>query len=156
MEKKLTSLDMKIIEILKEDPRISINKIAQKLNVAQKTIKSHISSLESSGYMRTRAILIPSKFGYFNIADIYLWTNGKIYHDIEEFCMEHKKNVVYLSKHLTEKDISIQCAFKNLSDLNFFIDTIKGFSGVNKLEFALITDIIFDMDSWSPETKKQD
>jgi len=63
--------DLKIIEILQKNSRISCMEIARKLRVSESTIRKRVKSLEEKGVIKNYTVLIdPSKIGYESTAII--------------------------------------------------------------------------------------
>ncbi|MHA1264137.1 MAG: Lrp/AsnC family transcriptional regulator [Candidatus Helarchaeota archaeon] len=62
---QLDELDLKIINILKDDSRIKFTEIAKKLNVPDTTVHFRIKKLKNADIIKNFTILIsPEKFGY--------------------------------------------------------------------------------------------
>ncbi|MDK2796199.1 MAG: hypothetical protein PWQ22_1609 [Archaeoglobaceae archaeon] len=57
---KIDEIDLKIINILKEDSRVSISEIARELNLSRQTVKSRISRLEKEGIIEKYTVKIAS------------------------------------------------------------------------------------------------
>ena len=47
----MNDIQAKIIELMREDPRISSNKIAQKIGIARRNVETHIKALKDGGHI---------------------------------------------------------------------------------------------------------
>jgi Lrp/AsnC family transcriptional regulator for asnA, asnC and gidA len=60
----ISKIDKKILELLQEDARIPITKIAQEVNMSENGVKYRLEKLESKGVIKRFAVLIdPKKVG---------------------------------------------------------------------------------------------
>jgi len=78
---KLDELDKKILEILQQDGRIPISRLAEKLKRPRTTVNERISRLEREGYiLGYRAIVDPAKLGYRYLAIIMVKVRRGSFH----------------------------------------------------------------------------
>ncbi|MEM4162284.1 MAG: winged helix-turn-helix transcriptional regulator [Thermoplasmata archaeon] len=61
---KIDEIDIKILEILKDNGRISDSEIARKINVSNDTVKRRRERMEKEGIIKIKALIDPKKFGY--------------------------------------------------------------------------------------------
>ncbi|BCU67266.1 winged helix-turn-helix domain-containing protein [Sulfolobales archaeon HS-7] len=73
----LSKFDTEIIYILKEQPRIQVSEIAEKMKVSTKTVKRHLNYLESEGMIRVLPIIDLTRAGLIVFA-LFTRRNEKI------------------------------------------------------------------------------
>ena len=147
---QLDELDMKIIQILKEDSRIAYTKIAEKLQVPDTTVHFRIKKLKSSNIIKNFTILIsPESFGYnmgallkIKIGDhIVKEISVKRTHEIGKTFAE-KKNFGFLA---TAEDGTILYGIIFTTDeeeLEKFVSDIRHDPDIIDLEIIKFTDVI--------------
>jgi Lrp/AsnC family transcriptional regulator for asnA, asnC and gidA len=59
LSKTLDSLDKKLIQLLKEDGRISVSELSVRLGVTAPTVRSRIKSLEKAGMLKVAGLIDP-------------------------------------------------------------------------------------------------
>jgi DNA-binding Lrp family transcriptional regulator len=150
---ELKELDFEIINELKKDPFILHNVLATKLNVAHKTITNHMDALIENKFIIPSVIVNPEQFGFKNRVDIFVWVNNSSDNQFHEFLNEYRTNIVYFATHFEGDNYSIQGVFKSFDDLSQFLNRIKKLSFVEKTEYAIVSNVYFDVDSWLPEEK---
>jgi len=80
---KLDELDIKIIQILKEDARIKYIKIADELHIPDTTVHFRIKKLKENNIIKSFTVLLsPESFGYINGALIKIKVGDHIVKEI--------------------------------------------------------------------------
>jgi Lrp/AsnC family transcriptional regulator, regulator for asnA, asnC and gidA len=73
----LDTIDLKIMEALREDGRIAFAQIAERLNVSPGMIRMRYNRMVEMGYLKVVAITNPLRMGYEAMAMIGIRTDGK-------------------------------------------------------------------------------
>jgi DNA-binding Lrp family transcriptional regulator len=82
---KLDKLDLKILEELKTDGRMSITDLAQRINSSRPTVTNHLEKLRKEGVVKIQTGLDLAKLGY-KMAVIGLEVNGERFYDVMAQC----------------------------------------------------------------------
>lgn len=81
----LDDRDMKIIEILRQDARISFTEIAKRLGVSEATVRKRVAALESAGVIEKYSVNVnPVKMGYSTVALVGINTSPDMFLSVAE------------------------------------------------------------------------
>jgi len=136
----LDDLDIKILTILMEDSRISLNKIAERLGVSVSTVSARVKKMENKGIIDRYTVYIDCrKLGFKNIAFILIKTTG----GNERVIRELKKipNIRAIYETAGAFDILIQGIALDVDTLEELIKEIKGIEGVIEVNTLLVLKI---------------
>tara|TARA_R110002050_G_scaffold202806_1_gene338066 strand:+ start:95033 stop:95518 length:486 start_codon:yes stop_codon:yes gene_type:complete len=157
MKNKLDSTDVKILELLQEDSKISVKHISERLNFSQTPIFERIKKLEKEGYIKNyMAVLSERKLGLKQTVFIGVTLKGHTRSYLEKFleqvngfsevmeCYQVTGNFDYLLK-VVLKDIDAYQTFvetklsliKELGNVHTFIATKKG-KQTHKLDLGFL------------------
>jgi Lrp/AsnC family transcriptional regulator, regulator for asnA, asnC and gidA len=143
--------DYKIIELLRKDARMPINKIAKIVNMDVRNTKKRIDKLTQSGALRFTVIADPKKFGYGSVIDINLSVDLDKYQAVVEI-LSAINNISYLAKGWGNENLTLQARFKNNEKMLDFIETeLPGIDGVKVTSYILVPQIMRDIDHWLPQ-----
>lgn len=138
---KTDSTDFMILRILSKNARVPVTEIAKKLNTTPTVVKYRIKKLTKLGVIqgyRTRIDLL--KLGYLHYkVDIFLKDYKRVNDIIKyiKFC----PNLVYLNKTVGYADIEIELHYKNLTELEIFMNDLKTkFKGLIKNHTYFVID----------------
>jgi len=119
--KEIDDVDLKIINLLQEDSRLSFNKIARELGISVGTAYNRIKNLENKGVLKGYTVIVdPVKVGYSLTAIILIQAEGKHLLDVENE-ISKINNVSSVYDITGDFDIAVIARFKNRFDLNNFI-----------------------------------
>ncbi|MGC9009264.1 MAG: Lrp/AsnC family transcriptional regulator [Sulfolobales archaeon] len=120
----LDELDLRILEILRENARISIRDIARLLRRAPSTVAERIKKLEKKGFIIGYTALIDSsKLGYRLNALTLLQVEGGYIEEVEKL-LASEPNVRAVYDITGEYDIAIVSTFRDTEELDKFIKRI--------------------------------
>jgi DNA-binding Lrp family transcriptional regulator len=121
MRNEIDELDMQILKLLRKDARLSLRKVASKLNVATGTVQSRLHRLEGEGIITSYHAHIDSRKLGYNISAIIGISIKKT--EIGEFLtkLRKHKNVVGAYDVAGEFDSFIIVRFKTMDELDDFI-----------------------------------
>jgi DNA-binding Lrp family transcriptional regulator len=118
-------IDKDILMVLQEDCRLSVDKIAKRINIARGTVYNRLKKLEKNGFIKSySAILDSKKLGYDFTALILLQIEGGSNMEISDELFNFP-NVIGIYDITGEYDIAIIVKFKNYFSLNSFIKKIS-------------------------------
>lgn len=112
---KLDEVDLKIINILKANSRVSITEIAKALNLSRQTVKARIERLENEGVIEGYTIKLASSFENLG-SSAYLLANTEDAEKILEM-----EEVVEVNR-IASKKYLIRVQLNSLEDLSRVMD----------------------------------
>lgn len=149
-EKTHDQIDYHIINELSKDARKPVSKIAQKINVNERTVRRRIDKLIEDKTIRITTIVDPSSFGYNAIADINLKIEGDVYDAFIEECKANP-NVCYIATGWGEANLSIETRFLDNENMyNYINHELPSKKGVKVINYFIIPKIIYNIDEWLP------
>ena len=80
---EIDGLDLRIIDVLQDDSRLSFHKVAAKTKISVGTAYNRIRKLEAKGYLKKYTVIIdPIKLGYEITAIIFVQAEGACLRDL--------------------------------------------------------------------------
>lgn len=138
----LDSIDIKIMEALREDGRIAFAQIADQLNVSPGMIRMRYNRMVDMGYLKVVAITNPLRMGYEAMAMIGIRTDGKKMLEVAEKVAEFDE-VVYLIVTSGRYDIMAEVFCRDHADLlRFLTEKLYNIEGVRETESFLQLKIV--------------
>ncbi|MCC6021974.1 MAG: Lrp/AsnC family transcriptional regulator [Desulfurococcaceae archaeon] len=120
-EVEVDELDLKILDVIKNDAKLSVREIAKILNKSPSTILSRIKKLERVGVIKGYATLIDySKLNYQVTAITLLQVEGPYIEEVEKL-LASEPNVRAVYDVTGEYDVIVISLFKTVSELDNFI-----------------------------------
>lgn len=120
----MDELDLRILEILRENARVSVRDIARLLKKAPSTVAERIKKLEKKGFITGYTALIDnSKLGYRLNALTLLQVEGGYIEEVEKL-LASEPNVRAVYDITGEYDIAIVSTFRDTEELDKFIKRI--------------------------------
>jgi len=121
LTEKIDEIDLRIINLLQEDSRLSFNKIAHKLGISVGTALNRVKGLEDEGVLKGYTVIVdPNKVGYGLTAIILIQAEGKHLLDVENEVAKIN-NVISVYDITGDFDFVVLARFKNREGLNTFI-----------------------------------
>ncbi|OJF92544.1 Lrp/AsnC family transcriptional regulator [Alkalibacterium sp. 20] len=149
-EKNYDQIDFKIIQELSKDARKSVAKIANEIDINERTVRRRIEKLIDDNTLRITTIVDPSSFGYNAIADINLKVDEAVYDEFVEDCKANP-NVCYIATGWGKANLSIETRFLDNDDMyNFINKTLPETNGAEVINYFIIPKIIYNIDEWLP------
>ena len=119
--KAIDHLDIKILNVLQKDCRLSFNKVAAETQVSVGTAYNRIKSLEARNYVKGYTVLVDStKMGFPLTAVILVQAEGGHLPTVEKEIAQ-QSNVVAVYDITGEFDAVVLAKFRGREDLNAFI-----------------------------------
>jgi DNA-binding Lrp family transcriptional regulator len=117
----LDDIDIRILNLLQEDSRLSYNKIATKLRLSVGTVFNHVKNLQKRGVLKGYTIILDwVKLGYNLSALVLVQTDGKHVTEVENEIAK-SPNVVAVYDVTGDYDAVVVSKFKDRNSLNVFI-----------------------------------
>lgn len=141
-KEKLDDVDLRIINLLQEDSRLSYNKIASKLGISVGTAYNRIKILEERGVLKGYTVLIDmDKVGYNLTALILIQAEGKHLLDVETEIAK-MNNVVSVYDITGDFDIAVIARFKDRDSLNQFIKSLLSLPYVERTVTNVVLNVV--------------
>lgn len=139
---ELDKTDAAIIDVLEDNARLSLRKIARKVGVSVATVMHRLNKLEKEGIIkRYSAIIDYDKAGYDlqALIDIRV-SKGKLF-EVEKKIATHP-NVCAVYDVTGQFDAVVLARFKNRKGLDSFIKKVQTYDFVERTETKLILNTI--------------
>lgn len=136
----IDSTDAELLKYLVENGRLSNVEIAQMLKTSEGTVRRRIQTLVERGFIRGfTALLNYNNFGYVIKAHIDFQVEKK---ELENIAKELMKmdNICSLYRVIGDYNLSTVIVFKNISELQEFIDHYSEIESVNKVSYLIVTE----------------
>ena len=148
MRRQLDEHDEAIIAVLREDGRMSIRELAQRVGLTEATVRARIRRLEKSGSMRIVAKLDLGAMGYPFIALVGLKIRGRTIDEVGQD-LQQVPEVISVLSVIGRNDLEIQVIAKDMALLNTLLtDTIPRIEGIVGVESALAMNIVKYVHPW--------
>lgn len=139
---KIDEVDLKIIDLLQEDSRLSFNKVASKLGISAGTAFNRIKNLEERGIIKGYTVIVdPVKVGYSMTALVLIQAEGAHLSDVEKEIAKIG-NVVSVYDITGDFDIAVIARFMNRASLNEFIKGLLAVPYVKRTVTNIILNIV--------------
>jgi len=146
---RVENYDYELLKILFANPKEPVYKIAEEINLDQRTVRKRIDSYQYMGLGSFRFILNPNTFGYGLKVDIFFDSDSPSKDSISYF--RGIENISYIACNSEYSSISVELRVKNIDELqNFLSKTSSACAGYNLREYTLMPAILKDHDSWLP------
>jgi len=139
---RIDEVDLKIINLLQEDSRLSFNKISSKLGISVGTAFNRIKSLEEKGVLKGYTVLVdPAKLGYTMTALVLIQAEGAHLSDVESEIAKID-NVVSVYDITGDFDIAVIARFIDRKGLNEFIKKLLAAPYVKRTVTNIILNVV--------------
>ncbi|WP_282142392.1 Lrp/AsnC family transcriptional regulator [Cytobacillus oceanisediminis] len=139
VRKVLDHLDIKILDLLQKDARISNLELSKKVNLSAPAVHARIKRLEAEGYIQKHvAILSHEKLGFDLLCFVFMSTNMHQAEKLEslEKTLESMKEVLECHCLTGEYDYLLKVACKDRKGLEMFIRKLNEL-GITKIQTSL-------------------
>jgi len=141
--------DVKIVNLLLEDGRMTASDIARKLeDISERAVRYRIDKMVAEGVIRVSAIVSPQAFGLTTYADVWLEVESDKILDVANKMAEFQ-NVSYVACSIGETDVSIQVVAKDTAEVYRFVtEVVRKVPGVRKTTTSIVPIILKDVYQW--------
>jgi DNA-binding Lrp family transcriptional regulator len=135
----IDSMDAELIQILLENGRLSNVEIASMLKTSEATIRRRIQTLKDRGFIRGfTALLDYKRFGHVIMAHVFIQVKKKYLEKMANIMVE-MENSCTVYRVIGEYNLSSVMVFKNIAELQEFLDRFSESEGIDKLNYLLAT-----------------
>ena len=148
MRRQLDEHDEAIIAVLREDGRMAVRDLAQRVGLTEATVRARIRRLEESGSMRIVAKLDLGAMGYPFVALVGLKIRGRTIDEVGQDLLLISEVISILSV-IGRNDLEIQVIARDMAMLNILLtETIPAIDGIVGVESALAMNIVKYVQPW--------
>jgi Lrp/AsnC family transcriptional regulator for asnA, asnC and gidA len=148
VRRQLDEHDEAIIGVLREDGRMPIRDLAQRVGLTEATVRARIRRLEESGSMRIVAKLDLGAMGYPFVALVGLKIRGRTIDEVGQDLLQIPEIISVLSV-IGRNDLEIQVIARDMAMLNTLLtETIPAVDGIVGVESALAMNIVKYVQPW--------
>src|SRR5512133_2986224 len=142
-------IDIKIVNLLLEDGRMSASEIARRLgDISERAVRYRIDRMVNDGVISISAVARPQAFGLTTIADIWMEVESDHILEVARKMAEFD-NVSYVACGIGESDVSIQIVAKDTSEIYQFVtEVVRKVPGVRKTTTSIVPLVIKDVYQW--------
>jgi len=155
---KIDKFDIKIINFLLENGRMSASEIARQIdNISERVVRYRIDRMIEEDVIGISAVIKPEAFGLNTYADVWMEVESDQILEVANRLAEFK-NVTYVACSIGEKDVSIQVAAKDSAEIYQFVtEVVRKIPGVRKTITSIVPVVIKDIYEWRiPESATED
>lgn len=137
----LKQKELLIIASLRRNSRQSLTQISKAIHIPISTIFDTLRMHEKTLIRKHTSLIDFSKLGYNTRAAIAIKTENKHKESLKSFLVKHP-NVNSLYKTSNDHDFLIEAIFRNIKDMDDFIEKIaNGFEIIKKETYYIVDDI---------------
>ena len=146
---EIDKIDVKIVNILLEDGRMSASQIARELGeISERAVRYRIEKMIDEGVIQISAVVRPQAFGLATIADVWLEVESDHILEVAKKMAEYD-NVSYVACSIGETDVSIQVVARDTSEIYHFVtEVVRKTTGVRKTTTSIVPMILKDVYQW--------
>ena len=144
----MDKIDRQILRELIKDAQTPFLRIAKKIDVSPETVRKKYMKMKENGIIRHCSISIDlSRIGYQGKA--FFLIRNAVNHDKSRTIEALKKisNIFVISEIIGDFEIIAIAPVKGISNLKAMLSKIKKLPSVSRVEFTLIDDTTFPVDS---------
>ena len=142
-------IDVKIINMLLEDGRMSASEIARRVrNISERVVRYRIGRMINDGVIQVSAVVNPDAFGLTIKADVWLEVESDQILDVARK-MATFENITYVACGIGQNDISIQLVAKDTAEIYYFVtEVVRKVPGVRKTTTSIVPVVLKDVYQW--------
>lgn len=146
---ELDKTDIKIVNLLLEDGRMSASEISRRMgDISERAIRYRIDRMVEEGVIQISAVVNPEALGFKIKADVWLEVESDLILDVAKK-MAAFENVTYVACGIGQNDVSIQVVAKDTSEVYYFVtEVIRKVPGVRKTTTSIVPIILKDVHQW--------
>ena len=146
---KIDMYDVKIVNLLLEDGRMSASEIARQIDgISERVVRYRIERMIEENVINISAIVKPQAFGLDTYADVWLEVESDKILEVANTLAKHE-NVTYVACSIGETDVSIQIASKDTAEIYQFVtEVVRKIPGVRKTVTSIVPIVLKDVYQW--------
>ncbi|MBI3174958.1 MAG: Lrp/AsnC family transcriptional regulator [Chloroflexi bacterium] len=141
--------DVKIVNLLLEDGRMSASEIARQLgDISERAVRYRIEKMIDEDVIQISAVVHPQALGLTTTADVWLEVESDQILDVARKMTEYD-NVSYVACGIGQSDVSIQVIAKDTAEIYRFVtETVRKTPGVRKTTTSIVPIVLKDVYHW--------
>lgn len=145
--------DVKIVNLLLEDGRMSASEIARQLgDISERAVRYRIEKMIDEGVIQISAVVHPQALGLTTTADVWLEVESDQILDVARKMTEYD-NVSYVACGIGQSDVSIQVIARDTAEIYRFVtETVRKTPGVRKTTTSIVPIVLKDVYHWRVPT----
>lgn len=149
MKSRIDYLDRKILNCLREDPRMRCTEIARRLGtISARGVRNRVDRLLNEPFIELSAGAIPEQLGFTISADIYVDVEPGMIQEVVQKLM-NLDEVIYVAITTGDSDISSSVVAESMGNLQAFITkNIHSIPGVTKTKTFVLTEVLKNSCNW--------
>ncbi len=142
-------IDIKIVNLLLEDGRMSASEAARQIgDISERAVRYRIDRMVEEGVIQISAVVNPEAFGLTINADAWLEVESDKILDVAKKLATFD-NVRYVACGIGENDISIQLVARDTAEIYHFItEVVRKIPGVRKTTTSIVPIVLKDVYQW--------
>ncbi len=154
---EIDKTDVKIVNLLLEDGRISASEIARQIgDISERAVRYRIDRMVEEGVIRISAIVSPKAFGLDTYADVWMEVESDKITEVANKMAEYE-NVTYVACSIGESDVSIQVVARDTGEIYRFVtEVVRKVPGVRKTTTSIVPVVLKDVYQWRVPEKVAD
>lgn len=146
---EIDKTDVKIVNLLLEDGRISASEIARQIgDISERAVRYRIDRMVEEGVIRISAIVSPKAFGLDTYADVWMEVESDKITDVANQMAQYE-NVTYVACSIGESDVSIQVVARDTGEIYRFVtEVVRKVPGVRKTTTSIVPVVLKDVYQW--------
>jgi len=141
--------DIKIVNLLLEDGRMSASEISRRMrDISERAVRYRIDRMIDEGVIQISAVVNPESLGFTIKADVWLEVESDLILDVARK-MASFENVTYVACGIGQNDISIQVVARDTAEIYHFVtEVVRKVQGVRKTTTSIVPIILKDVYQW--------
>jgi len=146
---EIDKIDVKIVNILLEDGRISASQIARQVGgISERAVRYRIEKMINEGVIQISAVVRPQAFGLTTTADVWLEVESDQILEVANKMVGYD-NVSYVACGIGETDVSIQVVARDTAEIYRFVtEVVRKTPGVRKTTTSIVPIVLKDVYQW--------
>ena len=147
----IDEIDWSIIELLREDGRMSVQEMARRLNSTAATVRTRMRRLEENGMLRVVAVTDFAAAGFEMLIAIGVEVDGRSA-EVVGAELANLPEVFSINLVTGAYDLELLVAARDFEELSRFMnDKLAAIKGIGRLAPALAIDVFKYQSEWAPE-----
>lgn len=148
-------IDVKILEVLQANSRVSISELSKKVNLSLSAVSERLKKLESSNVIEKYTVILNAEALDKELSVIMNISLENPHHTSEFLDFVRNEDEILECHYVTgEYDYVLQITTRNTATLEMIMNRIKGISGIKRTQTNVILSSVKHMYSVSPSPNK--
>ena len=146
---EIDKTDVKIVNLLLEDGRMSASEIARRIgDISERAVRYRIDRMVEDEVISVSAIVTPQAFGFDTRADVWLEVESDKILEVANKMKEYE-SVTYVACAIGETDVSIQVVAHDTGEIYRFVtEVVRKVPGVRKTITSIVPIVLKDVYQW--------